>query len=111
MSWLRRKKSWSIDPSSVEFGSVVEGTDRNLSRTHVRVKYCRTAAAEIVPLAAFVERSSAALRSGRALEIERLLVSPWIKQRHTEFFDRLTNWTPAARRALRDSSRRSVGPV
>jgi len=99
----RRKTKWLIDPSNVAFGSVVEGGNRNLSRSHVRVRYQLEANAQFVPLSAFIRRCTEAIRGGQTLKIEHLLVAPVMKQRYPKFFDRLTDWGPAIRRALGSS--------
>ena len=99
MFWRRRKPDWFIDPSKVAFGSVVENSSRNLSRSHVRVKYHQESEVRFVPLATFIGRCHEVIRGGRSLDIEHLLVAPILKRRYAEFFDRLTNWGPATRRA------------
>lgn len=96
----RRKSRWLIDPSNVAFGSVVQGGNRNLSRSHVRVRYRLEPDGQFVPLAAFIRRCTEAIRGGGALKIEHLLVAPVMKQRYPKFFDRLTDWGPAIRRAF-----------
>jgi hypothetical protein len=101
MFWRRRKPDWFIDPSKVAFGSVVENRNRNLSRSHVRVKYHRESEVRFVPLATFIRRCHEVIRGGRSLDIEHLLVAPILKRRYAKFFDRLTNWDPATRRACR----------
>jgi hypothetical protein len=101
MFWRRHKPDWFIDPSKVAFGSVVENRIRNLSRSHVRVKYHRESEVRFVPLAAFIRRCHEVIRGGRSLDIEHLLVAPILKRRYARFFDRLTNWGPATRRAHR----------
>jgi hypothetical protein len=80
-------------------GSVVEDGNRNLSRSHVRVKYQHEPQARFLPLATFVLRCQEIIRSGRLLKIEHLLVAPIVKQRYAKFFDRLTDWGPATQRA------------
>jgi len=97
---IRRKPNWPISPLHVALGSVVGNGSRNLSRSHVRVKYRREPEARFVPLAAFVQRCHEFIRSGRSLDIEHLLVAPIVKQRYPDFFDRLTDWGPAVRRVL-----------
>ncbi len=99
MFWRRRKPEWSIDPAKVSFGAVVENKLRNLSRSHVRVKYGRASAAQFVPLATFIVRCREVLRAGGSLDIEHLLVAPILKRRYTKFFDHLTDWDCATRRA------------
>jgi hypothetical protein len=101
MFWRNRKPRWLIDPLKVTLGSVIEKGSRNLSRSHVRVKYHREAEARFLPLGIFFRQCQAFIRSGRALDIEHLLVAPIIKQRHAKFFDLLTDWGPAARSAYR----------
>jgi len=101
MFWRRRKPGWFIDPSNVTFGSVVEDKTRNLSRSHVRVKYHRDPAIRFVPLATFFRSCHESTRTGRSLDVEHLLVAPILKRRHEKFFDRLTDWGPATRRAGR----------
>ena len=106
----RRKSKWLIEPSNVAFGSVVEGGNRNLSRSHVRVRYRLEGSAQFVPLAVFIRRCTEAIRGGQSLRIEHLLVAPVMKQRYPKFFDRLTDWGPAIRRALGSSRDHSGGP-
>jgi len=101
MFWNSRKPTWYINPSSVTFGSVVERGNRNLSRSHVRVKYRREPEARFVPVPTFIQRCHEVIQAGRSLDIEQLLIAPIIKQRYAKFFDRLTDWGPAARRAYR----------
>lgn len=101
MFWRRRRPDWFIDPSKVAFGSVVENRCRNLSRSHVRVKYHHESEVRFVPLATFIRRCHEVTRGGRCLDVEHLLVAPILKRRHARFFDRLTNWGPATRRAYR----------
>jgi hypothetical protein len=99
MFWKRRKPGWFVSPSRVAFGSVVENGSRNLSRSHVRVKYLREPETRFLPLATFVMRCQEVIRGGRSLDIEHLLVAPIVKQRYATFFDGLTDWGPAASRA------------
>ena len=99
MFWRGRKPKFLIDPANVGFGSVVDNHRRNLSRSHVRVKYQHEAAALFVPLALFIRRCHEAIQGGQPLGIDHLIVAPIIKQRYATFFDRLTSWGPAARRA------------
>lgn len=99
MFWRHRKPRWLIDPLKVALGSVIQGSSGNLSRSHVRVKYRREREARFVPLAAFIRGCREAVRGGRSLDIEHLLVAPIIKQRYPKFFDGLTDWGPAVRRA------------
>lgn len=99
MFWKNDKPSWLISPLKVTFGSVVENGRRNLSRSHVRVKYQHEPDARFVPLATFIQRCHEVMRGGRPLDIEHLIVAPIVKQRYAEFFDRLTDWGPAVRRA------------
>jgi hypothetical protein len=101
MFWKRRTPGWHIEPSRVTFGSVVENRVRNLSRSHVRVKYHRDPETRFVPLATFIQRCRDGMQGGRSLGIEHLLVAPVIKQRYARFFDLLTDWGPAVRRAYR----------
>lgn len=101
MFWKRRKPTWHISPSKVALGSVVESGIRNLSRSHVRVKYHRDSEVRFVPLPTFIQRCQEVIRKGRSFDIEHLLVAPIIKQRYAKFFDRLTDWGPATRRAYR----------
>jgi len=100
MFWRRSKSSWPVESSKVQLGSVVDLRGQHLGRTHVRVKYLRESQAQFVPLVTFVQRCQEALRDGKPLRIDHLLVAPIIKQRYAEFFDRLTDWGPATRRAL-----------
>jgi hypothetical protein len=104
MFWRRRKAEWFIDPSKVAFGVVVENSCRNLSRSHVRVKYHRESEVRFVPLAAFIRRCHEVIESRRSLDIEHLLVAPILKRRYAKYFDRLTDWGPATRRASRPRS-------
>jgi hypothetical protein len=103
MFWRRSKPDWLIDPDNVAFGSVVENGGRNLSRSHVRVKYRHEPGLRLVSLVNFAKRCREDIRGGQPLGIEHLLVAPIIKQRHAQFFDRLTDWRPASRRAFRRS--------
>ena len=103
MFWRRRKPSWLINPLRVALGSVVENSGRNLSRSHVRVKYHHEPEVRFVPLATFIRSCLEVIRGGRSLDIDHLLVAPIIKQRYAKFFDRLTDWGPAKRRAYRSS--------
>lgn len=103
MFWRRRMMKWSIEPSSVAFGSVVEDRSRNLSRSHVRVKYRHDSKARFVPLTTFMQYCAEFSRGGRRLDIEHLLVAPVLKQRYASFFDGLTDWGPATRTARRVS--------
>ena len=105
MFWTRRRPTWPIDPSQVAYGCVVRDGFGDLSRTHVGVRYRREAAVQFVPLALFATRCYEAIREGRPLGIDHLLVAPITKQRHEAFFNRLTDWAPAALRA-----RKKPGP-
>ena len=67
MLWRRRKPAWFIDPSNVAFGSVFEKGSRNLSRSHVKVKYHQGSEARFIPLATFGQRSREILRSSHGL--------------------------------------------
>lgn len=96
----RRNPVWPVDPSNVTFGSVVDCNCGNLSRSHVLVKYLRESVVRLVPTETFIVRCREALRRGRPLEIERLQVAPILKRRYAKFFDGLTDWGPATRRAL-----------
>ena len=93
--------SWPIEPARVALGSVVENGSKNLSRSHVRVKFHHEPEALFLPLAAFIRRCRELIRGGRSLDVEHLLVAPIVKQRYAKFFDRLTDWGPATRRASR----------
>jgi hypothetical protein len=104
----RRKPEWFIDPSRVAFGAVVEHSRRNLSRSHVEVRYRGASGPQFVPLAAFIRRCREAIRGGASLDIEHLLVAPILKRRYAKFFDRLTDWTPATRRAYGSRSWRPL---
>lgn len=106
MFWKRREPVWHIDTSRVALGAVVENGKRNLSRSHVRVKYLGEPEARFEPLATFVHHCRKAIRGGRPLGIEHLLVAPIVQRRYARFFDRLTDWGPATRRASRSRSRR-----
>jgi hypothetical protein len=99
MLWSRRRPRWPIDPSRVTFGSVVEDRIRNLSRSHVRVRYRRDPEEHFVPLATFIRDCRDGIQRERRLNIDDLLVAPVAKQRYAEFFDVLTDWEPAGRRA------------
>ena len=102
MWWRTRKSRWPIDPEAVEFGSVVGGRDRNLSRTHVLVQFARSEP-RCVLLTDFTRTIAGRLADGRPLRVKRLVVAPLTKRRHAELFDRLTDWGPATRRALGSS--------
>jgi hypothetical protein len=106
MIWKRRKPDWFISPARVALGSVVENGSRNLSRSHVRVKYLREPQAQFLPLSTFVMRCQDFIRGGRSLDIEHLLVAPIVKQRYAKFFDGLTDWDPATRRATKSRPRK-----
>jgi len=97
----RPKARWLIDPLRVAFGSVIGADRRSLSRSHVRVKYHHESETHFVPLATFIRRCREEIRTGRPLAIEHLLVAPVVKRRHATFFDHLTDWGPAKRRAYR----------
>ena len=103
MFWKRPKSNWPIDPTKVAFGSVVEDGNRNLSRSHVKVKYRFGTKARFVPVATFIRRCQDHVRSGRPLGIEQLMVAPIVKRRYERFFDALTDWGPATRQAGRSS--------
>ena len=107
MFWRRKKPDWLINPLKVALGSVVGSSSRSLSRSHVRVKYQHEPEERFVPLAAFIQSCHELMRGGRSLGIERLLVAPIVKQRYPEFFDRLTDWGPAALRAREGNGVRS----
>ena len=104
--WKPRKSAWHIDPSRVALGSIVGSGGRNLSRSHVKVKYRREGTFQFEPLPVFIRRCHEALRGERALEIEQLVVAPIVQRRHNAFFDRLTDWGPARRRAYQPTSGR-----
>jgi hypothetical protein len=104
MLWRLNRPKWIIDPSKVALGAVVEHGSRNLSRSHVRVQYRGASGPRFVPLAEFVRRCREAVRDGVSLDIEHLLVAPILKRRHAKFFDHLTDWTLATRRACRPRS-------
>lgn len=106
MFWRNRRPRWLIDPLRVTLGSVIEKGKRNLSRSHVRVKYLDETEARLLPLAVFFRRCQTFIRAGRSLDIEHLLVAPIVKQRYAKFFDLLTDWAPAARRAYRSAPER-----
>jgi len=106
MFWKPRKSTWQIDPSRVALGSIVGNGGRNLSRSHVKVKYRPEGCFEFEPLPVFIRRCHEALSGGRTLEIEHLVVAPIVQQRHNAFFDRLTDWGPARRRAYQPTSGR-----
>ena len=101
MFWRRRTPGWFIDPSKVALGSVVENSSRNLSRSHVKVKYRKESEVRFVPMAKFIRHCQEVIRGGRSLDIEHLLVAPLLKRRYARFFESLTNWDPATRRAYR----------
>lgn len=98
---LRRRKKclWFIDPSRVAFGSVVERGCRNVSRTHVSVRYAGDASANCIPFLSFVRRCQTSMLAAQPLNVEHLLVAPILKQRHASYFDVLTDWRPAEQRA------------
>ena len=110
MLWRRNRPKWLIDPSKVAFGAVVEHGSRNLSRSHVRVQYRGVSDQRFVPLVEFVWRCREAVRDGVSLDIEHLLVAPILKRRYATFFDRLTDWAPASRRARGPRSVRAISP-
>ena len=110
MLWRRNKQKWIIDPSKVAFGAVVEHGSRNLSRSHVRVQYRGVSDPRFVPLVEFVWRCREAVRDGVSLDIEHLLVAPILKRRYATFFDRLTDWAPASRRARGPRFVRAMSP-
>lgn len=110
MFWRRRKRNWLVDPSRVALGSVIGQRRRNLNRSHVRVKYRRDPETHFLPLATFIRRCRDDVRQQRSLEIEHLLVAPIVKQRYARFFDSLTDWGPATRRAYGSPSNRSIRP-
>lgn len=110
MLWRRNKQKWIIDPSKVAFGAVVEHGSRNLSRSHVRVQYRGVSDQRFVPLVEFVWRCREAVRDGVSLDIEHLLLAPILMRRHAKFFDHLTDWTPATRRARGPRSVRAISP-
>jgi hypothetical protein len=103
MFWRSRKPRWLINPLNVALGSVIEKGSRNLSRSHVRVKYHHEPEARFLPMATFIRRCQAFIRGGRSLDIEHLLVAPIVKQRYAKFFDLLTDWGPATRHAYRST--------
>lgn len=111
MFWKRSKSDWPIDPSKVTFGSVVEDGTRNLSRSHVKVKYRFGTKSRFVPLAMFIQRCQESTRGGRPLGIEHLLVAPIVKRRYERFFDTLTDWGPAARNASRSARQPARGSL
>ena len=106
MFWKLRKTTWQIDPARVALGSIVGEGGRNLSRSHVKVKYRFGGSFHFEPLPVFIRRCNEALSGGPALEIEHLVVAPIVQQRHVAFFERLTDWGPARRRAYQPSSGR-----
>jgi hypothetical protein len=103
MFWKQREAGWPIDPSKVAFGSVVDASNGNLSRTHVMVRYRGWGGARYVPVADFIRGCHDALLSRRPLKIERLVVAPIIQRRYEKFFDKLTDWEPARRIASRSA--------
>lgn len=104
----RNKPKWIIDPPKVAFGAMVEHGSRNLSRSHVRVQYRGASNPRFVPLVEFVWRCREAVRDGVFLDIEHFLVAPILKGRYATFFDHLTDWTPATRRARGPRSVRAM---
>ena len=111
MLWRRRKPRWLIDPSHVQFGSVTQNPGRNLSRSHVRIRYRRQSEAQFVPLAEFIQHCNEAIRRGRSLDVEDLLVAPILKRGNPRFFDSLTDWGPATGRANARRHRREAVPA
>jgi len=109
MWWKKRELRWPIDPEAVTFGSVVDGR-ANLSRTHVCVQFAK-GEPRYIKIAEFARTTSPRLAEGRPLRIRRLVVAPLTKRRHAEFFDRLTDWGPAMRRALGSSRGPRVRPT
>jgi len=103
--WKRQGKTWPVDPARVAFGSVV-ASGKNLSRSHVRVRYAGASRPQELPFEQFVKRTNAALLEGKSPRIDDLLVAPMLKRHYAVFFDRLTDWGPAARRALDPAPRR-----
>lgn len=99
MFWNRHKPDWYVDPSVVAYGSVAENRKHNLSRSHVKVRYRGRSVARLMPVEEFVRQCREHIRDGRALRIEHLLVAPILKRRYATFFDDLTDWGPADRRA------------
>jgi hypothetical protein len=98
MFWKSRKPRWLVSPLKVALGSVIGRGSRNLSRSHVRVKYQHDSEVRFLPLGVFIRNCQDLMRSGRSLGIEHLLVAPILKQRYAKFFDLLTDWEPATRR-------------
>jgi len=94
----QRSPEWPIDSANVTFGSVVDGRTRNLSRSHVRVRF-RGAEPMLMPVRSFARRCHVSMRDGVPLLVEHLLVAPILRRRHADFFDRLTDWCPAEKRA------------
>jgi len=111
MFWKRPKLNWLIDPSKVAFGSVVQDGNRNLSRSHVKVRYRFGTQLRFVPLAMFIQRCQGNIRSGRPLGIEHLIVAPIVKRRYEKFFDTLTDWGPATSVAARSSREPTRRPL
>jgi len=106
MFWKSRKPRWLVSPLKVSLGSVIGRGNRNLSRSHIRVKYQHDSEVRFLPLGVFIRKCQAFMRSGDPLDIEHLQVAPILKQRHAKFFDLLTDWKPATRRATRSAAER-----
>ena len=111
MLWKRPKSNWPIEPSKVAFGSVVQDGTRNLSRSHVKVRYRFGTTSRFVPLATFIQLCQNNIRDGRSLGIEHLVVAPIVKRRYARFFDSLTDWEPAMRKAARSSREPTRRPL
>jgi hypothetical protein len=111
MLWKRPKSNWPIEPSKVAFGSVVQDGTRNLSRSHVKVRYRFGTKSQFVPLATFIQHCQDTIRNGRSLGIEHLLVAPIVKRRYERFFDALTDWGPATSVAARSSREPTRRPL
>ena len=97
---MRRKAPrWPIDPEDVVLGSVAARGGPSLSRTHVQVRYAGRPTSGFVRISDFIKETDATLKRGRALRIESLRVAPLTKRKYSYFFDQLTDWSNAVRRA------------
>lgn len=103
MFWRRRTRrttrNWPVDPERVQFGSLA-AFGREASREGVALRLTGEREARFVPFARFRRDVEEALARGRRMRVEELRVAPILRRRHAAFFDRLTDWGPATRRAV-----------
>lgn len=100
MNWFRRTqiRHWPIDPEKAEFGSLAAfGTEAN--RECVAVRYRGDQELRCLPIAQFVRETRERMANGRRLEIEKLKIAPIARRRFSGFFDGLTDWSEATRKA------------